>query len=46
MTIMQNATNINKFIAQAKETAGVGFGAKDKDSIYKLKKVLAFVLRS
>lgn len=36
--IMQNATNINKFIAQAKETAGVEFGAKDKDSIYKSRK--------
>ena len=36
--IMQNATNINKFIAKAKETAGVEFGAKDKDSIYKARK--------
>ena len=36
--IMQNATNINKFIAQAKETAGVSFGAKDKESIYKARK--------
>lgn len=33
--IMQNATNINKFIAKAKETAGVGYAAKDKESIYK-----------
>ena len=33
--IMQNATNINKFIAKAKETAGVDFAAKDKESIYK-----------
>ena len=33
--IMQNATNINKFIAKAKENAGVGFAAKDKESIYK-----------
>ncbi|MDD6269896.1 MAG: type I-C CRISPR-associated protein Cas7/Csd2 [Oscillospiraceae bacterium] len=33
--IMQNATNINKHIAKAKETAGVDFGAKDKESIYK-----------
>ena len=33
--IMQNATNINKFIAKAKEDAGVGFAAKDKESIYK-----------
>ena len=33
--IMQNATNINKFIAKAKETAGVEFAAKDKESIYK-----------
>ena len=36
--IMQNATNINKAIAKAKETAGVEFGAKDKDSIYKARK--------
>ena len=36
--IMQNATNINKFIAQAKETAGVDFAAKDKDSIYAARK--------
>lgn len=36
--IMQNATNINKYIAKAKETAGVDFGAKDKDSIYKSRK--------
>lgn len=36
--IMQNATNINKFIAKAKETAGVDFGAKDKDSIYAARK--------
>ncbi len=33
--IMQNATNLNKYIAKAKETAGVDFGAKDKESIYK-----------
>lgn len=33
--IMQNATNINKFIAKAKENAGVDFAAKNKDSIYK-----------
>ena len=33
--IMQNATNINKYIAKAKETAGVNFAAKDKESIYK-----------
>ena len=33
--IMQNATNINKHIAKAKEMAGVDFGAKDKESIYK-----------
>lgn len=36
--IMQNATNINKFIAQAKETAGVDYAAKDKDSIYAARK--------
>ena len=36
--IMQNATNVNKAIAKAKETAGVEFGAKDKDSIYKARK--------
>ena len=36
--IMQNATNINKFIARAKETAGVDFAAKDKDSIYAARK--------
>ena len=36
--IMQNATNINKFIAKAKENAGVSFAAKDKDSIYKARK--------
>ncbi len=36
--IMQNATNINKAIARAKETAGVEFGAKDKESIYKARK--------
>ena len=33
--IMQNATNINKSIAEAKEKAGIEFGAKNKDSIYK-----------
>lgn len=33
--IMQNATNINKFIARAKSLAGVDMGAKDKDSLYK-----------
>ena len=36
--IMQNATNINKFIAKAKENAGVDFAAKDKDSIYAARK--------
>ncbi len=36
--IMQNATNINKFIAKSKETAGVDFGAKDPESIYKSRK--------
>ncbi len=36
--IMQNATNINKFIAKAKEDAGVPFGAKDKNSIYAARK--------
>ena len=36
--IMQNATNVNKAIAKAKENAGVEFGAKDKDSIYKARK--------
>ena len=36
--IMQNATNINKFIAKSKETAGVNFAAKDKDSIYAARK--------
>lgn len=36
--IMQNATNINKFIARAKENAGVDFAAKDKDSIYASRK--------
>lgn len=36
--IMQNATNINKFIAKSKETAGVEFGAKDPESIYKSRK--------
>ncbi len=33
--IMQNATNINKFIAKSKSLAGVEMGAKDKDSLYK-----------
>ena len=33
--IMQNATNINKFIAIAKETAGVDFAAKDRLSATK-----------
>lgn len=33
--IMQNATNINKFIARAKSLAGIEMGAKDKDSLYK-----------
>ncbi len=33
--IMQNATNINKFIAKAKSLAGVDMGAKDKESLYK-----------
>lgn len=33
--LMQSATNINKFIAKAKEDAGVDFAAKDKASIYK-----------
>ncbi|MBR1422955.1 MAG: type I-C CRISPR-associated protein Cas7/Csd2 [Ruminococcus sp.] len=32
--IMQNATNINKYIAKAKEDAGVDVSAKDKKSIY------------
>lgn len=36
--IMQNATNLNKFIAKVKETAGVDFAAKDKDSIYASRK--------
>ena len=36
--IMQNATNIKKFIAKAKENAGVDFAAKDKDSIYAARK--------
>ena len=36
--IMQNATNINKFIAQAKEKSGAGYAAKDKESIYKARK--------
>jgi len=36
--IMQNSTNINKFIAKAKENAGVELGAKDKDSLYKARK--------
>ena len=36
--IMQNATNVNKAIARAKETAGIEFGAKDKESIYKARK--------
>ena len=36
--IMQNATNINKFIAKAKENAGVDYAAKDKDSIYAARK--------
>lgn len=36
--IMQNATNINKFIAKAKEDAGVDYAAKDKDSIYSARK--------
>ena len=36
--VMQNATNINKFIAKAKELAGVEMSAKDKDSIYKSRK--------
>lgn len=33
--IMQNATNINKFIAKSKSLAGVEMGAKDKESLYK-----------
>ncbi len=33
--IMQNATNINKFIAKSKSLAGVDMGAKDKESLYK-----------
>ena len=33
--IMQKATNINKFIAKAKENAGVDFAAKGKNEIYK-----------
>lgn len=33
--IMQNATNINKFIAKSKSLAGVEMGAKDKNSLYK-----------
>lgn len=36
--IMQNATNINKFIAKAKKNAGVDYAAKDKDSIYAARK--------
>ncbi|WP_173386536.1 type I-C CRISPR-associated protein Cas7/Csd2 [Ruminococcus flavefaciens] len=36
--IMQNATNINKFIAKAKENAGVDYAAKDKNSIYAARK--------
>ena len=36
--IMQNATNINKFIAKAKENAGVDYAAKNKDSIYAARK--------
>lgn len=36
--IMQNAPNINKFIAKAKENAGVDYAAKDKDSIYAARK--------
>lgn len=36
--IMQNATNINKFIAKSKENAGVDYAAKDKDSIYAARK--------
>ena len=33
--IMQQSTNINKFIAKAKSLADVELGAKDKDSLYK-----------
>ncbi len=33
--IMQNATNINKNIARAKEKAGVDVSAKDKNAVYK-----------
>ena len=33
--IMQNATNLNRKIAKAKEDAGIDVSAKDKDSIYK-----------
>lgn len=33
--IVQNATNINKFIAKAKEKAEVAVSAKDKESVYK-----------
>jgi CRISPR-associated protein Csd2 len=36
--IMQNATNINKFIAKAKQLAGVEMGAKDKESLYASRK--------
>lgn len=36
--IMQNATNINKFIAKAKENAGIDYAAKNKDSIYAARK--------
>lgn len=32
--IMQNATNLNKFIARAKENASVDINAKDKSSIH------------
>ena len=33
--IMQQSTNINKFIAKAKSLADVELGAKDKESLYK-----------
>lgn len=36
--IMQNATNINKFIAETKELSDVESSAKDKNSIYKARK--------
>ncbi len=36
--IMQQSTNINKFIAEAKSLADVELGAKDKESLYKARR--------